>query len=563
MPPPMFGKPRVIQGSFLGGAPKLSPAMTIQPSTGCASPRPMAPHVQAAAARHVHGAPAAQRFPGPPAVSAPPARAGHAIALPPAFQLSPERPGQPLPPDLRQQMEGLLNANFSAVRIHVGSQAAQLGARALTMGSEIYFAPGQYSPGTSHGRRLLAHELTHVVQQSSGRVRNPFGQGIAVVHDPGLEAEAERISLRVASATGPGTVLSLCPSPAQPRRPAAVVQMGKRTGNTESQKKTTVKGKITKPPRTKPNTPRPQRIWNVSKKVTVEGATRHSGSGYLRQGTKLKPRKKRNYKKSRTEQVLGEVSTLLYFALKDGDESVTEVEAMMAGGSLFLACNARSETQALYEFLVLKSKKERWNALTSGYGTGKVLKATNRMATKVHMLRSGQRNYEKAKEVIEALENQEVGWIDLEGDEPDFYAGLALEVPGFTWVVFGQDKRHAEVKLVKVLEAADYKGAAVVQGKKRPCYTCAAYMRLRKQEGYSLVFSDFPGKLWQDEFNRSEGDVQQEVIKSLEKEVPSHKTEYGEEWRSDSESEDDDLPKRPVRVKKRIRKKKTTPTKKN
>ena len=120
-------------------------------------------------------------------------------------------------------------------------------------------------------------------------------------------------------------------------------------------------------------------------------------------------------------------------------------------------------------------------------------------------------------------------------------------------MIFGQDKRHAEVKLVKVLEAAGYRGQAVVQGKKRPCYTCASYMRLRKKAGYALVFSDVPGKLWQDEFNRSEPDVKEEVIRALEAAEVSHKTEYGEEWRSDSESEDEDLPKRPVRVKRRVR----------
>jgi len=547
MPPSSSGKPRVIQGRFLGAVPNFSRAVAVQPSVAGAASRPMAPHVQAAMTRH---APAVQRSPHPaaPPAAVQPHRIGHAVALPSTIQLAPEGPGQPLPTELRQRMEGLLRADFSAVRVHVGPQAARLGAQALTMGSEIYFAPGHYDPHTSHGRRLLAHELTHVVQQSAGRVRNPFGQGIAVVQDPGLEAEAERMSLR-ADTSVPAAAPSPRPSPvAQPFRPGAI-QMGRtKTGA----KKTTAPKKDA--------APKKKRVWEVSKKAKVEGATGHSGSGYLLEGTKLKPRRKRNYGPSRVEQVLGQVSTLLYFALKDGDESVTEVEAMSAGGSVFLACNARSETQALYDFLVLKNQKERSDALTSAYGTGKTLKATNRMAVKIEQLRSGQRDFAKAKKVVEALEQSEVGWIDLQAKDADFYCALALEVPGYTWVIFGQDKRHAEVKLVKVLEAAGYKGQAVVQGKKRPCYTCAAYMRLRKKAGYALVFSDFPGKLWQDEFNRSEGDVQQEVIRALEAAEVSHKTEYGEEWRSDSESEDEDLPKRPVRVKKRVRRAKTRKT---
>jgi hypothetical protein len=61
---------------------------------------------------------------------------------------------------------------------------------AITEGSHIHFAPGRYSP--TMVRQLLQHELAHVIQQRSGRVRNPFGAGAAVVHHPALEAEAAR-----------------------------------------------------------------------------------------------------------------------------------------------------------------------------------------------------------------------------------------------------------------------------------------------------------------------------------------------------------------------------------
>lgn len=98
-------------------------------------------------------------------------------------------------------METLFGAQFSEVRIHVGPEAPSIGARAFTLGSSLFFAPGQYHPEGPHGRRLLAHELTHVVQQRQGRVRHPFGASLAVVLDPGLEAEAERMSLRAVSAS--------------------------------------------------------------------------------------------------------------------------------------------------------------------------------------------------------------------------------------------------------------------------------------------------------------------------------------------------------------------------
>ena len=107
--------------------------------------------------------------------------------------------GRPLPDGVRQKMETFFKADFSDVRVHVGSEAPAIGALAFTLGSSLYFAPGQYNPDTPHGQQLLGHELTHVLQQRAGRVRNPFGSGIAVVQDPSLEAEADRMGLRAAA----------------------------------------------------------------------------------------------------------------------------------------------------------------------------------------------------------------------------------------------------------------------------------------------------------------------------------------------------------------------------
>ncbi len=111
--------------------------------------------------------------------------------------------GRPLPDGVRQKMESFFKADFSDVRVHVGAEAPAIGALAFTMGSSLYFAPGQYSPDTPHGQQLLGHELAHVVQQRAGRVRNPFGSGVAVVQDPALEAEADRMGLRAAAHVAP------------------------------------------------------------------------------------------------------------------------------------------------------------------------------------------------------------------------------------------------------------------------------------------------------------------------------------------------------------------------
>ena len=80
-------------------------------------------------------------------------------------------PGQPLDRGTRGFMESRFRHDFSQVRIHTGAQAAEAGrsvkARAFTVGNDIVFGDGQHSLHHSEGRRLLAHELTHVLQQAS------------------------------------------------------------------------------------------------------------------------------------------------------------------------------------------------------------------------------------------------------------------------------------------------------------------------------------------------------------------------------------------------------------
>lgn len=78
--------------------------------------------------------------------------------------------GACLPEQVRSAIEPRMNSDFSSVKIHTDQGSAQLnrelGSRAFTHGRDIYFGTGQYSPQSSEGRRLVAHELTHVVQQT-------------------------------------------------------------------------------------------------------------------------------------------------------------------------------------------------------------------------------------------------------------------------------------------------------------------------------------------------------------------------------------------------------------
>ena len=77
--------------------------------------------------------------------------------------------GRPLEPMLRQDMEERFGYDFSQVRIHSGEapakSASEMNAFAYTLGNEIVFGAGQYAPDTASGRRLLAHELAHTLQQ--------------------------------------------------------------------------------------------------------------------------------------------------------------------------------------------------------------------------------------------------------------------------------------------------------------------------------------------------------------------------------------------------------------
>ncbi|MDT4331508.1 DUF4157 domain-containing protein [Methylomonas sp. MV1] len=88
-------------------------------------------------------------------------------------------PGTPLEPAFRQDMEQRFGHDFSRVRVHSGGAAEQsawdVNANAYTVGNHIVFGTGRFAPGTHDGRRLIAHELTHVVQQAGakGAPRSP------------------------------------------------------------------------------------------------------------------------------------------------------------------------------------------------------------------------------------------------------------------------------------------------------------------------------------------------------------------------------------------------------
>ena len=102
------------------------------------------------------------------------------------------RPGRPLESGVRGELERTLGHDFSAVRVHAdetaAASAAAVSAQAYTVGSNVVFGANRYRPALAEGRRLLAHELTHVRQQAGAAPGGP----LRVVDDPAAEAEANR-----------------------------------------------------------------------------------------------------------------------------------------------------------------------------------------------------------------------------------------------------------------------------------------------------------------------------------------------------------------------------------
>lgn len=115
------------------------------------------------------------------------------------------REGSRLPNDVRAYFEPRFGYDFSRVRVHTDAGAADgartVGARAYTIGRDIVFGAGEYAPASVKGKQLLAHELTHVAQQSCATPlrRNAAQQSVTDAHDiflarqpqPGQQAEKE------------------------------------------------------------------------------------------------------------------------------------------------------------------------------------------------------------------------------------------------------------------------------------------------------------------------------------------------------------------------------------
>lgn len=101
-----------------------------------------------------------------------------------------------LPDEIQTKMEGSFGTDFSDVQIRENSSVAKnLNALAFTQGNEVHFAPGEYNPQSIKGQKILAHELSHIIQQREGKVKSTHEeQGHNISEQIELENEADRHS---------------------------------------------------------------------------------------------------------------------------------------------------------------------------------------------------------------------------------------------------------------------------------------------------------------------------------------------------------------------------------
>jgi hypothetical protein len=132
--------------------------------------------------------------------------------------------GHPLDPDTRADMEGRFGTDFSQVRVHTDGAAHEsakaVGAHAYTVGHNVVFQRDRYDPASPAGRTMLAHELTHVVQQRSGPVDGTEAPGGIRVSDPSdrFEREAAENAERIMGPPSPAAAQAAAPAAAAVQR---------------------------------------------------------------------------------------------------------------------------------------------------------------------------------------------------------------------------------------------------------------------------------------------------------------------------------------------------------
>lgn len=143
--------------------------------------------------------------------------------------------GQTLDGSIQRKMESAFGADFSGVRVHTNREAHSLNdsvnAIAFTTGQDIFFRDGAYDPSSSTGRKLLAHELTHVVQQTGPGIRRKLKVSEP---DDACEVEAEQIASSIVEQENQTSSYREEPTPWQSNSVVAMLDRGFKSATTAS-----------------------------------------------------------------------------------------------------------------------------------------------------------------------------------------------------------------------------------------------------------------------------------------------------------------------------------------
>lgn len=267
-------------------------------------------------------------------------------------------------------------------------------------------------------------------------------------------------------------------------------------------------------------------------------------NGYQTKTITKRPR--RSFSDSRTAQVLRHISTQLWAYCKDEYETtMVEVEAMSAGGNLYIGANDTEHSRLILDVLSCGDRSSDVLQYTAG-GKGILAKRTTRFAKKLRRLETT--SYDSID--VERVESKLLVEMILTCTPILLDASNSLECmasfasSGNLYVVwYSKSGRcdHIEEKLMDVLERATHKEGAVVAGKMRPCATCFGRMSYMNKLGYSVEHGLNPGFLWLGRLQEQDQLVRKHTLEKYKK-TGSHVSTVGGSGyatESDSEGEDD------------------------
>lgn len=284
-------------------------------------------------------------------------------------------------------------------------------------------------------------------------------------------------------------------------------------------------------------------------------------------------RESRSYAGERDRQLLRQFSAQLFFLAKSKVQNAQEIQTMAANGNLFVAANDDADIQAIYDELQNDLAKNLKTALTKSWGSDRSgaywaklrstkKKSTTRFGNKFKKLYDTTR--ENKLQSGQVAIDPRIIWAVIKDAKVEQLNGgkksdvvKALGGSGKIFLLYaGDDGRHAEEKLMDLLESVDHKGLVLIAGKKRPCKTCLGRLRYMVDQGYQVKHSKYPGFIWKERFEAQPEEVKKftvEVIKEgksyvtirsknkKRKEYDNFPQTYSEkpDFASDSDSDED------------------------